>query len=209
MHLGTTASLRRVEREDGVARNERLTGTTAVVLVLLLAAEGVTILFIRPLLSWHVFVGMLLIPPVALKLGTTGYRLLRYYGRSPAYVRRGPPSLFLRALAPLVVAATVGVFASGVALLAVGPRRGQGLLLGAHKASFVVWLGATALHVLAHVRRLPRLVLGPGVRTRVAVVGTMVALGAVLAGGTLSLAGPWHHWVDRDDAAAAHFSVSR
>ena len=77
--------------DEGVARNERLTATTAVVLVLLLAVEGVTILAIRPLLSWHVFVGMLLIPPVALKLASTGYRMLRYYGRSPAYVRRGPP----------------------------------------------------------------------------------------------------------------------
>jgi hypothetical protein len=191
-----------VEREDGVARNERLTGTTALLLVLLLAVEGVTILFIRPLLSWHVFVGMLLIPPVALKLGTTGYRMVRYYGRSPAYVLRGPPQLFLRALAPIVVVATVGVFASGVALLVAGPRRGHGLLLGAHKASFIVWFGATALHALAHLRRLPRLVLGPGVRTRFALVGATVALGAVLAGGTLSLAGPWHHWVDRDDAAA-------
>jgi hypothetical protein len=198
-----------VEREDGVARNERLTGTTALLLILLLAVEGVTILFIRPLLSMHVFVGMLLIPPVALKLGTTGYRMVRYYGRSPAYMRRRPPPLFLRALAPIVVAATVGVFASGVALLVPGPRRGHGLVLGAHKASFIVWFGATALHVLAHLRRLPRLVLGPGIRTRVALVGGTFVIGAALAGGTLSLAGPWHHWVDRDDAAAAHFSVFR
>jgi hypothetical protein len=84
---------------DGVARNERLTGTTAVVLLVLLAVEGVTILFIRPLLSWHIFVGMLLIPPVAL------------------YVRRGAPPFLLRALAPLVVAATVGSTGSSARLL--------------------------------------------------------------------------------------------
>jgi hypothetical protein len=52
-------------------------------------------------------------------------------------------------------------------------------------------------------------VLGPGIRTRVALVGGTFVIGAALAGGTLSLAGPWHHWVDRDDAAAAHFSVFR
>ena len=192
-----------MDGQRGVERNERLTATTAVALVVLLAVEGVTILFIRPLLSWHVFVGMLLIPPVALKLATTGWRMIRYYGGGAAYVRRGPPPLFLRALAPLVVAATVGVFGSGVALLAAGPRRGHGLLLGAHKASFVVWLAATGLHVLAHLRRVPRLVLEPGLRTRVALVGATVMAGLALAGGTLSLAGPWHHWVDRDDAAAA------
>jgi hypothetical protein len=192
-----------VDGERGVERNERLTATTAVALVVLLAVEGVTILFIRPLLSWHVFVGMLLIPPVALKLATTGWRMIRYYGGAAAYVRRGPPPLFLRALAPLVVAATVGVFGSGAALLAAGPRRGHVLLLGAHKASFFVWLAATGLHVLAHLRRVPRLVLGPGLRTRVALVGATVMAGLALAGGTLSPAGSWHHWVDRDDAAAA------
>ena len=63
--------------DEGVTRNERRTGTTAVMLVALLAVEGVTILFIRPLLSWHVFVGILLIPPVALKLAATGYRMAR------------------------------------------------------------------------------------------------------------------------------------
>lgn len=186
-----------------MARNERLTATTAVVLVVLLAVEGVTILFIRPLLSWHMFVGLLLIPPVALKLGSTGYRMARYYRHSPAYVRRGPPPFLLRALAPLVVAATVTVFATGVALLAAGPRRGQGMLLGLHKVSFVVWLGATGLHVLAHLRRLPSLVLGPGLSTRVALVGATVLAGSALALGAVSTAGQWHHWVDRDDAAAA------
>jgi hypothetical protein len=193
-----------VEPDDGVARNERLTATTAVVLVLLLAVEGVTILFIRPLLSWHMFVGLLLIPPVALKLGSTGYRMIRYYRRSPAYVRRGPPPLLLRALAPLVIAATVAVFSTGVALLALGPRRGHGMLLGLHKASFVVWLGATGLHVLAHLRRLPGLVLAPGLRTRIAVVGATVAAGGALALGAVSTAGQWHHWVDRDDAMSSH-----
>jgi hypothetical protein len=102
---------------DGVARNERLTGTTAVVLLVLLAVEGVTILFIRPLLSWHIFVGMLLIPPVALKLATTTYRMARYYRGSLLYVRRGAPPFLLRALAPLVVAATVGSTGSSARLL--------------------------------------------------------------------------------------------
>src|SRR5690242_13679232 len=66
-------------RSGGVDGNERLTAATAIVLIALLAAEGVTILFLRPLFSAHVFIGMLLIPPVALKLGTTGWRFTRYY----------------------------------------------------------------------------------------------------------------------------------
>ena len=54
---------------------------------------------------------MLLIPPVALKLASTGYRFWHYYRGSPAYVLRGPPHLLLRLLAPLVVVSTLAVFA--------------------------------------------------------------------------------------------------
>ena len=104
---------RRAPDEAGPIANERLTATTAVVLIVLLFVEGVTILFLRPLLPVHIFVGMLLIPPVALKLATTGYRFVRYYTGAPAYLRRGPPHIVMRVLAPLLVAATLGVFSTG------------------------------------------------------------------------------------------------
>ena len=124
-------------RSGGVAGNERLTAATAAVLVVLLAALGVTILSIGPLIWWHALLGMLLIPPVLLKLGSTGWRFARYYARSEEYVRRGPPLLPLRLMAPLVIVATLAVFATGVALLVVGPA--GGILVGLHKASFIVW----------------------------------------------------------------------
>ena len=63
----------------GVDGNERLTAATAVVLIVLLAALGVTILSIGGLVWWHVLLGMLLIPPVLLKLGSTGWRFMRFY----------------------------------------------------------------------------------------------------------------------------------
>ena len=125
-------------RSGGVDGNERLTAATGVVLVVLLAALGVTILSIGQLIWWHVLLGMLLIPPVLLKLGSTGWRFVRYYAGAADYVRRGAPLLPLRLMAPLVIAATLAVFATGVALLVVGPA--GGLLLGLHKASVVVWL---------------------------------------------------------------------
>src|SRR5579862_466083 len=128
----------------GIEWNERLTAVTGAVLIVLLAALGVTILSIGPLLWWHVLLGMLLIPPVLLKLATTGWRFVRYYRRAPDYVRRGPPELPLRLLAPLLVVSTIVVFGTGVALLAVGPA--GGILVGLHKASFVVWFFATAIH---------------------------------------------------------------
>jgi hypothetical protein len=190
----------------GVEGNERLTAASAVALILLLAAEGVTILFLRPLLSVHVFVGMLLIPPVALKLASTGWRFVRYYTGRREYVRRGAPLLPLRLLAPLVVASTVGVFATGVALLVVGPA--GGIVLGLHKASFAVWLVTTGIHVLAHLQKLPALVLadwggraaagrssvrGSGLRQAL-LAGALVA-GAILAVATVRYAQPWAHWI--------------
>jgi hypothetical protein len=173
----------------GSEGNARLTGTTGLVLLVLLAVEGVTILAIRPLLSVHVFVGLMLIPPVALKLAVTGYRFLRYYARAAEYVRRGAPVLLMRMfVAPGLIAATLVVFATGVALLVVGP--GGGIVLGLHKASFFVWLGAFGLHVVAHALKLPRILRAriPGIALRVALVAGTVVAGALLATVTLPAA---------------------
>jgi hypothetical protein len=190
---------------SGVDGNERLTAGAAVVLVVLLAALGVTILSIGPLIWWHVLLGMLLIPPVLLKLGSTGWRFLRYYRGAVEYVRRGPPLLPLRLMAPLVIASTVAVFATGVALLVVGPA--GGLLVGLHKASFVVWFFVTAVHVLAHLRQIPRLVAAdwqrspvpaqprvPGAGWRRLLLAATIVAGTVLAIATVRYAQPWVHF---------------
>lgn len=157
----------------GTDGNEVLTTTTGVVLILLLAALGVTILLIGQLLGPHMFIGFLLLGPLALKLLSTGYRFTRYYTGDATYREKGPPWAPLRLLAPGVVFFTVAVFATGVALLAVGPvNRNPWLTL--HKATFILWLGFTALHVLGHLPEISRL-LGvraeildlPGIRTDV------------------------------------------
>ena len=70
-----------------------LTIAAGVVLTLLLMAEGITLLQMGPLLSVHMFIGLALIPPVLLKLGSTGYRFARYYTQSRPYVEKGPPPL--------------------------------------------------------------------------------------------------------------------
>jgi hypothetical protein len=193
------ASVRRVLR-GGIEGNARLTATTGVVLLALLAAEGVTILDIRPLLSVHVFVGLMLIPPVALKLAATGYRLLRYYARAGEYLQKGPPMLLMRMLiAPGLVAATLGVLATGVALLVIGP--GGSAVLGLHQASFIVWLGAFGIHVLVYVLRVPRLVAAdwgraagtPGAKLRLGIVVFALVLGLTLALAVLPAADPWFH----------------
>ena len=63
----------------------------------------------------------MLIPPVLLKVASTGYRLVRYYRGSAPYVRKGPPPILLRVLGPLLVLSTGALLATGLALLVIGP----------------------------------------------------------------------------------------
>jgi hypothetical protein len=185
----------------GAEGNERLTAMTGAVLLVLLAAEGVTILFKRQMLTAHFFIGMLLVGPVLLKMGSTGYRFARYYTGSDPYVREGPPALLLRLLGPVVIITSLGVIGSGVALAITGPGASWWIFL--HKATFVLWFVAMSVHVLWYAPRLPRLLGGgsPG-RARVtrALAGAgrrwllltvALAIGLLAALATYRLAGPW------------------
>jgi hypothetical protein len=197
--LRITRSVAAVRRVTGGAEgNARLTAITAAVLIVLLAVEGATIPWLGSLLTVHVFVGMLLLGPVALKLASTGYRLLGYYTGRREYVAKGPPAPFMRLLvAPVLVASTITLFASGIAVVAIGHG---GMLLGLHKASFLVWLGAAGLHVLAYARRAARQFFAdragkrPGGRgLRLALVAGVLAAGVAIAVATLPLAHAWMH----------------
>ena len=141
-------------RTAGPEGNARLTALTGAVLMVLLAIEGITLISLRSMLSWHIFVGLLVVPVVALKLGSTGYKIYRYYTRRADYVEAGPPHLLLRLLGPVVALSTIALLATGIVLIAETPGGGLTLLL--HKASFVVWVGALALHVLTRAPTLLR-----------------------------------------------------
>ena len=118
-------SKRRRLFSGGSQGNEHLTAVVAAALLLLLFVEGATLLNMRSLLTVHVLVGLLLIPIVALKLGSTGWRMLRYYLGSQEYVERGPPNVVLRTVvAPVVVLSTLVLFATGTALVALGETEG-------------------------------------------------------------------------------------
>jgi hypothetical protein len=188
---------------SGLEGNARITGATAAVLFVLLFLEGVTILQVRGLLTAHIFIGLLQIPPVLLKMGSTGYRFLRYYTGHPEYRRHGPPTPLLRALGPLVVLTTVAVLGTGVALLVVGPGHSR-LALGLHKASFVVWFVVMAVHVLAHLRDTVVLsardwvalrARAPGRGARQALVAASLVVGIGVAAAALPAVPAWTHWV--------------
>jgi Flp pilus assembly protein TadB len=187
-------------RRDPTEGNARLTASAAAVLFVLLAAEGVTILQVHRLITAHVFIGMLLVPPILLKMGSTFWKFARYYLGDPAYRQKGPPPLALRLLGPLVVIFTLTVIGSGIALL-LGPFSWRSSTLLVHKASFILWLGALTLHVLGHLLDTARLAPRDWLRhTRHQVGGAgarqwsiaiSIACGLILAVVVVPKVGPW------------------
>jgi hypothetical protein len=179
------------DRFGGTEGNEILTSVIAVVLTVLLAAEGLTIVQMHGLLGAHMFIGLVLIPPILLKLASTGYRFARYYAGTRAYRAKGPPLLALRLLAPVLVAATAVVFVTGVLLLAAGHK--SDTLLKIHQVSFIVWGVVFAVHFLAYVPRVARSLRADwGAARRVAVPGAglraMLTAAALGGGAALALA---------------------
>jgi hypothetical protein len=188
----------------GPAGNARLTAWTGLVLLALFLAELVTLISVRGLISWHIVIGVLLIPPALLKTGVTGWRIIRYYTGSKPYRSAGPPILPLRLLGPLVIISTLGVLGSGLLLALLGTESsGHGILgtpltlLMVHKAAFVGWGASTGLHTLARIipalqRTLLRRGRGdavPGAPARGTVLVATLAVAAVTALATISAAG--------------------
>jgi hypothetical protein len=199
---GTDRSERGIDDNSlgGPEGNARLTGMTAAVLLVLLAAEGLTLLQVHSLITPHVVIGMVLVPFVAVKMASTSWRMAKYYLGSPPYLARGVPPLLLRLLGPVVVLATVAVFASGIALLLV-PHSWRSSMFFLHKVTFVLWFGAMAVHVLGHVLDTSKLapadfvartrsqVRGAGAR-RWALAASLV-VGILLAVAMAPTIGPW------------------
>jgi hypothetical protein len=184
-------------RFGGTEGNELLTILAAAVLTVLLAAEGITVVHMGGLVSVHMAIGLALIPPLLLKLASTGYRFVRYYMGSRRYRAKGPPRLPLRLLAPLLILTTLAVFISGVVLLAAGHKAGA--LLEIHKVSFIVWGVLFGLHFLAYVPALARSLASawrdapnvPGAGLRALLTAAAVGAGAALALSLLSVINSW------------------
>ena len=97
--------------------NARLTSVVGLTLLVLTVVEFGTLLGgLQHFLSLHVFVGLVLLPPIALKLASTGWRFARYYSGNRAYREHCPPHLLMRLLAPVLILLTIVLFGSGVAM---------------------------------------------------------------------------------------------
>lgn len=191
----------------GVRANARLTATTGIVLVGLLAVQAFTLLSVRSMMTLHIVVGVLLLGPLALKLASTGYRMLRYYVGAAGYRRKGPPHPLMRALAPFLVSSTVVLLGSGVGLVVAGPDRDR-WLRQAHVVSFWIWTALLGVHVVVYLWRVPGLIVADRVEpprraARVAghpvlvpalVNGLAIVAAAVLADAMLPLTHAWTDW---------------
>jgi hypothetical protein len=193
----------------GPAGNARLTAWVGLVLLVLFGIELLTLFDVRSLISWHIVVGVVLIPPALAKTGTTVWRFVRYYRGNRAYHAAGPPPLLLRILGPVVVLSTLAVLGTGVLLTLNGPGPGEFSLMRLHKLSFLLWAGATGLHVLGRLVPAARLTVAragqlPGATLRAGVI-TLTLVVAVASGVlAVSLVGPWqsndrqpHAFVDK------------
>lgn len=181
-------------RTGGPAGNARLTAWTGAVLLVLFAAEGLTLLNLRSLITWHVVLGALLIPPTVLKIASTGWRMVSYYRAAAPYRTAGPPPTILRFLGPVVVASTAALLTTGVLLILLGQDRSRTTLASAgplridwiwlHQASFAVWLVTMTVHVLGRVLPGMRILRQAVARPR-AVPGSTMRVVALLAAGVL------------------------
>lgn len=206
MGMKITGRTSRPGRDQAVAGadphgNERLTAMTGAVLLVLFTAECFTTLMMGSLLDLHFFLGMLLLGPVALKIGSTLWRFIRYYTGSEPYVRKGPPAPLQRVLGPILVITSVAVLASGVMLAIVGPANTWEQV---HQDSFYLWLIVVIIHVAAYAPKLPRLLssrpadgfnsLLAASRTRWLLLGGSLACGLIVALLTYHLAAKWGFW---------------
>jgi len=148
------------KQDAAVVGNERMIALVGTVLLVLIVAEIMIAAKMHALMPIHIFVGVLLTFPLFVKIGSTGYRFLHYYTGSPAFVRKGPPRLEMRLLAPLLLLASLSLVTSGITLALLGPPTVWSVwVLRLHALSVICWLPLLALHVGAYIWRVPRLLL--------------------------------------------------
>jgi hypothetical protein len=188
-------------------------------LLALAAVElGTIVLGLQQFLSLHVFVGLVLIPPIVLKLASTGWRFTRYYAGNRAYRLRGAPRLLMRALAPLLVVATLVLFGSGIAM---GVLHGQSLDVARrlHGPASAMWVMLVGVHVLVYLRRAlgrgredirePSRRSVRGARARTFALAAAIVAGMAVGVATLPVQHDWLHLPRRHDDGAAGLSRQR
>jgi hypothetical protein len=185
--------------------NLRLTAISGLLLLILLVVVYATGAVFGDLRSAHFFVGFALIPPLALKLASTGWRFAHYYLGTSRYRVAGPPWPLPRLLAPPLVLVTIVAVGSGVVLWAQGTSRGPWSTV--HTDSIVVLLLLAGIHLGIHSRRAVIAVQHDrGNRTyrwRWGAAVLAIVLGLGLAVGMAGIEPPWHEQARQHHQLAA------
>ena len=194
--------------DEGVEGNARMTALLGAILLIAFAAEGVTVLDVNQWFTWHVFIGLVIVPIVCVKLATTGYRFYHYYKGTVQYRRKGAPHPVLRITAPLLVLSTVSLLVAGVVALAVGPRHSD-TWITIHQGSAIAWATFVAVHLIGHALETWRLTKAevranpplPRRRARTAVVVSGLVVGLILGIASLGWTDAWKNREHRRDGA--------
>jgi len=88
--------------------NSRLTAILGLTLLILFALQVVTVLAgVRSVLTWHVVLGLILLPPVGLKLTSVTWRMVSYHRGRDGFADITPPPPVLRVLGLFLARLTV------------------------------------------------------------------------------------------------------
>lgn len=130
--------------------NSRLAAILGLTLLILFALQVVTVLAgVRSVLTWHVVLGLILLPPVGLQLTSVTWRMVSYHRGRDGFADITPPPPVLRVLGLFLAGLTVTLLVSGITLLD-GPGWAQSPALLVHQVSFNAWLAAVVVHVVPH-----------------------------------------------------------
>jgi|SRR5579884_2495107 hypothetical protein len=178
---------------SGPRANRRVTALTGLLVLPLAALVLLTGLLFGSLWHVHYFLAFLLLPLVLLKVGSTTYRMVRYYLRSGLYRFIRPPYPLARVTSPLLVVSVVLLFVSGIAMWATHSRRDPWGWL--HTDAAIAFSCLVALHLGMYVPEALRaagddlksepVASAPHRRDRLAVIGVAAAAGLVLAVATI------------------------
>jgi hypothetical protein len=185
------------------AGNARLTGSTGLVLLLLFAVQvGTVVIGVKTHVTLHVFVGLLLVPPLLTKIASVARRFIGYYRHERAYQRRGAPPLPLRVLGPVLLGTTLLLFITGITEF-LAPTV---VVSKIHDVSAYLWLVLVLAHLAGHGRDIRRTAIRdwlpraraavPGAALRQAAILASLAAGLALALALVSHVGTFHNEVN-------------
>lgn len=168
-----------------VEGNARMTVNVAVVLFVLFVIQLATVVIsVKTHVTLHVVVGLLLVPPLLVKIATVSWRFIRYYRHDESYLKKGPPTPLLRFLGPFLLLMTLVLFVSGFVLLLAPNAFGgpHGIMFHIHDVSFYLWLLLVVIHLAGHASDIRKIAFRDwSRRTRAAVPGSMLRQSVVLA----------------------------